>query len=77
MSDTQPLLHASESDGERLIKCGRCGTLTTANECDCMGTCHPDNVFCPECQGEIDSVTGAPVAACGKCQWCMEVSDES
>lgn len=59
------------------IICQFCNEEIDPADCDVGGTCE-GNVFCCECDMEIEPDTGLVALLCGKCDWCKElmINDE-
>lgn len=55
-----------------LIKCGACGELVDPDSCGVLGACF-GNMFCEECETEIDMNTGDVALLCGNCDTCRDL----
>ena len=58
------------------LTCGCCGYTDDFDAFDVVGAC-PDNVFCNQCNSEIDATSGEAGALCGKCDWCEALALQS
>lgn len=54
------------------LKCSECNYESNLDAFDIIGACGT-NVFCPQCNAEIDSETGKLVARCQHCDACKEI----
>ena len=51
------------------ITCQHCKAVAYVAECGSVGACI-GNVFCSQCDTEIEAATGEIALLCGKCDWC-------
>jgi len=54
------------------LKCSECNYESNLETFDIIGAC-TTNVFCPQCNSEIDSDTGKLAARCHRCDACEEI----
>ena len=58
-----------------VIRCGHCHEFVQLFDCGSLGACD-ENVFCADCETEINSQTGDVALLCGRCDACKTLMVE-